>query len=169
MNMEETGWLSCPGGARKVRGPNPGSAAWLTTPLGARMPSRSPWIRTSRAHSSTFHAIDAGKTRSGFTTLPRWASCHTKQTSRWEELYNSPLPRIPPHNINGCSGLKGTKTVRVPENLWKRSNFLRFFPSALVPGVSAGRKNYSDFIASTVGDQWPAAGSHSEGGYFTQT
>ena len=57
--MEETGWLSCPGGARKVRGPNPGSAAWLTTPSGARTPSRSPWIRTSRAHSSTFHAIDA--------------------------------------------------------------------------------------------------------------
>ena len=57
--MEETGWLSCPGGARKVRGPNPGSAAWLTTPSGARTPSRSPWIRTSRAHSSTFHAIEA--------------------------------------------------------------------------------------------------------------
>ena len=57
--MEETGWLSCPGGARKVRVPNPGSAAWLTTPSGARTPSRSPWIRTSRAHSSTFHAIDA--------------------------------------------------------------------------------------------------------------
>ena len=35
-------------------------------------------IRSSRG---TFHAIDAGKTRRGFTTLPRWASCHTKQ--RW--------------------------------------------------------------------------------------
>ena len=52
--MEETGWLSCPGGARKVRGPNPGSAAWLTTPPGARTPSRSPSAphALTRAHST---------------------------------------------------------------------------------------------------------------------
>ena len=49
---------------------------------------------------------------------------------------------------------KSIKAGRVPENLWKRPNFLRVFPSASVPRrVSAGRKNYSDFIASTVGDQ----------------
>ena len=58
------------------------------------------------------------------------------------------------HHTASMDAQSEGKSIKVPENLWKRPNFLRVFPSASVPWrVSAGRKNYSDFIASTVGDQ----------------
>ena len=124
-------------------GPNLGSAGWLTTPSGARKtPSSSPSLPHA-AHLGTFHAIDAAKTRCGFTTLPCWASCHTK-LRRGEKSCITHCQES--HHTTSMDAQEG-KSLKAQSSLKSLEKFQLFtgFPVCFSPARRGGTKELFRF------------------------
>ena len=115
-------------------GPNLGSAGWLTTPSGARRPPSSPPSLPHAAHLTSAHSTPLTRPRRAVALQPFPAGqAAIRNRGRGEKSCITHCQES--HHTTSMDAQEGKsiKAARVPENLWKRPNFLRVFPSALVP------------------------------------